>query len=57
MKSLKECIQAAMATPMNTPGMGNPQLPTDTLIGSEPLPLDSKKHKKKKILKKINIKK
>lgn len=52
MKSLKECIQAAMATPMNTSGMGNPQLPTDTSIGSEPLPLDSKKHKKKKTLKK-----
>ncbi len=56
MKSLKECIQAAMATPMNTPGMGNPQFPSDTSLGSEPLPLNYKKHKKKnkKLTKRLN---
>lgn len=49
MRSLKECIDAALATPSNTPGMGNPTLPTETTPGSEPFPIISKKKKKKKL--------
>lgn len=34
MKSLKECVAAALATPMNTIGMGNVSAPTDTSTGT-----------------------
>ena len=34
MKSLKECVATALATPMNTIGMGNVSAPTDTSTGT-----------------------
>ena len=53
MKSLKECISGALATPGNTIGMGNPsiangeQLGTDLIVTGEPKKL-KKKNKKNK---------
>lgn len=56
MKSLKKYIEECnFATPMNTVGMGNPQCPTDTNVGSEPIigPITIDKTKKlKKIINK-----
>lgn len=62
MKSLKDFLKECgegFATPMNTPGMGNPMSPTATEVGSEPLVPMHKLKKKKKIkqikdLEKIN---
>lgn len=51
MKSLKDFLKECgegFATPMNTPGMGNPMVPTATEVGSEPLvPMHKLKKKKK----------
>lgn len=48
MKSLKECIQMAMATPMNTIGMGNVDMSTDGLaIASVKRKIKRLKRKKK----------
>ena len=51
MKSLKDFLKECgegFATPMNTPGMGNPMAPTATEVGSEPLvPMHKLKKKKK----------
>lgn len=46
MKSLKECVLAAMATPANTMGMGNPS------IESAAIPINGKPRKLKKLKKK-----
>lgn len=55
MKSLKqyinECGLVAIATPINTIGMGNPQCPDDDCVGTEPIVV-GKPHKLKKINKK-----
>jgi len=59
MKSLKDFLKECgegFATPMNTPGMGNPIAPTATEVGSEPLvPINKLKKKKKKLTKINNI--
>ncbi len=49
MRSLINYIREEAATPLGTMGMGNPQPPTDTTPGSEPLPQckDCKKKKRK----------
>ena len=47
MRSLKECIEANMATPTNTNGMGNPAFPEGDNPGSEPITPLKKKLKKK----------
>lgn len=44
LNNIKEC---EYATPMNTLGMGNVQLPTDTNVGSEPLSINPKRKKKR----------
>lgn len=49
MKSLRECIEANMATPANTNGMGNPAFPEGDTPGSEPIHPLKKKPKKKQI--------
>ena len=46
-KYLSEEIGISMSTPMNTMGMGDPQMPNGDTPGSEPLP-NKKKSKKKK---------
>ena len=48
MKSLKECIDAALATPANTVGMGGITFPTETTPGSGDIPNAGEKRKKKK---------
>jgi len=65
MKSLKECVAAALTTPMNTMGMGGITAPTDTTPGSGDIPMGISKPskqnlkdyiKKKKKFKRYNIK-
>lgn len=57
MKSLYNFLKedGAVATPCNTVGMGNPMLPTDSSVGSEPL--ITAKCKKEKKNKKRSLKK
>ena len=55
MKSLKECIEANMATPANTNGMGNPAFPEGDNVGSD-LITTIKKIKKKRANKSTQIK-
>jgi hypothetical protein len=44
---LSEEIGASVSTPMNTMGMGDPQMPNDNTPGSEPLPIKKRSKKKK----------
>lgn len=55
MKSLKECVAAALATPMNTMGMGGITFPTETTPGSGDIPNAGEKPKKKKKFKRYKV--
>ena len=54
MKDIEYFLECNFATPMNTPGMGNPSAPEGTQVGSGDVPIGSIKttnKKKKKHLK------
>jgi len=60
MKTLKDFLECNFATPMNTPGMGNPSAPEGTIPGSGDIPqcIDirtGKIYKRRKKLKRYKI--
>lgn len=49
MKQINIFLECNFATPMNTPGMGNPNMPTGSLDGSGDIPnIEIIKHKGKR---------
>ena len=53
MKTIKYFLECNFATPMNTPGIGNPSAPEGTQVGSGDIPIGNIKKLKKKKYKRI----